>query len=74
MGIVGVKVLKKTQENKGAMWYGKVCTAFFYLVMLLLLFIPDMPMNIANTLILACSFFMALSVILYAKRYKDLLS
>lgn len=74
MGIVGVKVLKKTQENKGAMWYGKVCTAFFYLVMLLLLFIPDMPMNIANTLILACSFFMALSFILYAKRYKDLLS
>ena len=32
MGIVGVKVLKKTQENKGAMWYGKVCTAFFYAV------------------------------------------
>ena len=74
MGIVGVKVLKKTQENKGAMWYGKVCTAFFYLVMLILLFIHDLPMNIANTLILACSFFMALSFILYAKRYKDLLS
>ena len=74
MGIVVVKVLKKTQENKGAMWYGKVCTAFFYLVMLILLFIPDLPMNIANTLILACSFFMALSFILYAKRYKDLLS
>ena len=73
MGIVGVKVLKKTQENKGAMWYGKVCTAFFYLVMLILLFIHDLPMNIANTLILACSFFMALSFILYAKRYKDLL-
>lgn len=73
MGIVGVKVLKKTQENKGAMWYGKVCTAFFYLVMLILLFIPDIPLNIANPLILACSFFMLLSFILYAKRYKDLL-
>ena len=74
MGIVGVKVLKKTQENKGAMWYGKVCTAFFYLVMLILLFIPDIPLNIANPLILACNFFMLLSFILYAKRYKDLLS
>ena len=42
--------------------------------MLILLFIPDIPLNIANPLILACSFFMLLSFILYAKRYKDLLS
>ena len=73
MGIVGAKVLKKTGENKGAMWYGKVCTAFFYLVMLILLFVPDIPMNIANDLILGCSFFMALSFVLYAKRYRELL-
>ena len=74
MGIVGAKVLKKTGENKGAMWYGKVCTAFFYLVMFLFLFIPDIYIQIANVLILMCSFFMLLSFILYAKRYKELLS
>lgn len=74
MGIVGAKVLKKTGENKGAMWYGKVCTAFFYLVMFLFLFVPGIPIQIANVLILMCSFFMLLSFILYAKRYKELLS
>ena len=74
MGIVGAKVLKKTGENKGAMWYGKVCTAFFYLVMFMFLFIPDIPLQTANILILMCGFFMLLSFVLYAKRYKDLLS
>lgn len=74
MGIVGAKALKKTAHNDGAMWYGKVCTAIFYLVMFILLLIPDIPVNIANILIFVCSFFMALSFILYSKRYRELLS
>ncbi len=74
MGIVGARVLKKTAHNDGAMWYGKVCTAIFYLVMFILLLIPDIPVNIANILIFVCSFFMALSFILYSKRYRELLS
>lgn len=74
MGIVGAKTLKKTAHNDGAMWYGKVCTAIFYLVMFILLLIPDIPVNIANILIFVCSFFMALSFILYSKRYRELLS
>ena len=43
MAIAGIKVLERTNRNDGAMWYGKVNTTVFYIVMLLLIFLPDMP-------------------------------
>lgn len=73
MGIAGLQVLKKTGKNEGAMWYGKVSTAIFYFVMLILIFIPNISIKAANTLIIASGIFMLLSFILYAQKFVSLL-
>ena len=73
MAIAGIKVLERTNRNDGAMWYGKVNTTVFYIVMLLLIFLPDMPTAAANTLIIVCIGFMALSLVLYVRRYQSLI-
>lgn len=73
MAIAGIRVLERTNRNDGAMWYGKVNTTVFYIVMLLLIFLPDMPMAAANTLIIVCTGFMILSLVLYVRRYQGLI-
>ncbi len=70
MGIMGLVLLKKKHTKlDGAKWYGKVCTAIIYLVVLILLFFPTVfpPLSVpANLLILICAGAMILSGILYA--------
>ena len=51
MGIMGILMLRKGRMLNGAMWFGKVCTAVLYLVMFLLILIPNIPMTGANILI-----------------------
>ena len=69
MAIAGARVLEKTNKNEGAMWYGKINTVVFYIVMFLLIFIPDMPKEIANILIVITGSFMVLSFVLYVRKY-----
>lgn len=73
MVTVGAMVLKKTKKNTGAMWYGKTSTAVFYIVILLLMFMPNVSESVANILIFISGFFMMLSFVLYYKRYRALL-
>lgn len=58
----------KGEKIKGASWWGKVATAFFYFVVIILigLHIPDSILP--TVLILICSFFMTMALILYAKQ------
>lgn len=73
MAIAGMKVLEKTKQNEGAMWYGKVNTAVFYMAILLLIFIPDMPQMAANLLIMIIGIFMMLSFVMYAVKYQNIM-
>ncbi len=72
-GLLGLCVVVKTKENEGAKWYGKVNTAVFYLVVLLLIFIPDMPDFMANTLLCISGGFMLLAFCMYLKYFRELL-
>lgn len=72
-GLIGFCVLVKTKENQGAKWYGKVNTAVFYLVVLLLIFVPDMPGFVANTLLCISGGFMLLSFCMYLQHFRRLL-
>lgn len=65
MGITGLFFLKRG-EVYGAMWYGKVCTAVLYAVMILLIFFPAIPPSAANALILISIGFMLYSLGRYA--------
>lgn len=63
MGIMGLLLLaKKGKKLDGAMWFGKVCTAVSYGVMLLIFLFPDMPEKPAIALILLCASVMAFTL------------
>ena len=69
----GYKVLEKTEHNDGAMWYGKVNTAVFYAVMVILIFIPGIPYSVANVLIAVSGGFMLLAFVMYIRKFSRIL-
>ncbi len=69
MSISGLMIIKKTGENNGAKWYGKVSTFSFYIIMIALLVIPNIPLKVANIMIIVCMLTMAFAFIMYAKLY-----
>lgn len=64
-----IKAVSATGKNDGAKWYGKVSTAVFYVVMILLIVFPQISYTVANTMIMITNFFLTLSFILYMKFY-----
>lgn len=73
MGIVGLKVIRHSGQNCGAMWYGKISTIVMYAVMLVLLVFPNINAIIGNILIIVCISFMILSFVMYILRYSKIL-
>lgn len=69
MIIAGMLLLRKHKKLDGAMWYGKISTFVFYIVMIILLFWPMLPMATANLLVLICTAFMFFSFIMYGLVY-----
>lgn len=66
MGLASVATLKHNgRKLDGAKWYGKVCTAFMYFILFLLLLLPMMEIKIVNTLIAICILLMIVTLILY---------
>lgn len=63
MGVMGLLLLgKKGKKLNGAMWFGKVCTAVSYGVMILLFVFPRMPERLSIALILLCASVMAFAL------------
>lgn len=71
-GVMGMKTIYVTGKNEGAMWYGKVSTAFFYAVMIILFLFPQIPDDCAEMMITACGLFMLMAFILYSRYYRRL--
>jgi cardiolipin synthase len=71
-GIMGLKTIVDTGKNEGAMWYGKVSTAVFYTVMIVLALFPEIPGYIGEYMLTGCGAFMLLSFVLYSRRYHEL--
>jgi cardiolipin synthase len=69
MAAMGTKTMIKTGENDGAKWYGKVSTAVFYTVMVVLFLFPGIPETSANLLILCSGGCMLLALIMYLRHY-----
>ena len=69
MAIAGMLMLRQHKKLDGAMWYGKVSTFVFYVVMIILLLWPMIPISYANILIVICSVFLTHSFIMYAVLY-----
>ena len=52
MAYMGIRDLKKGKMMNGAMWYGKVCTAGMFIGFLILLLFYNMPLIVANCIII----------------------
>lgn len=73
MAIGGIMVIQHSGENNGAKWYGKINTAIFYAIMLVLILFQDIPSNVANILIGISTVCMAVTLILYLDCYRKIL-
>lgn len=72
MAIMGLIFLKKGKKIDGALWYGKVSTFVFYVVMVILLIYPNISKHIANILIVISGFFLTFAFIMYALVYHNM--
>ena len=53
----------------GAKWYGKVCTAILYVVMLALVAFPQMEVHVQDILLLVCAGALMLAFVMYVRLY-----
>ncbi len=66
MALMGIIILRRNgRKLSGAKWYGKVCTASLYIVMFILLFVPNINVSLANLLIAICGVLMLVSFAFY---------
>lgn len=69
MAVAAVRFARKGKRLDGAKWFGKVSTAVFYLIMLILILFPSLDERIQYLLMGVCGFFLLLSFILYGREY-----
>lgn len=63
-------ILKKYKRRlNGAKWYGKVCTALLYAVMLTLVAFPDIDLFVQSILLLICAGGLTLAFFMYMRLY-----
>ena len=66
MAVMGLLLLKKNgRKLDGAMWYGKVCTAALYVIIVLIMLFPQMGGSVINGLIAAGAVIMAATWAMY---------
>lgn len=69
VGAMGLKTIATIGKNEGAMWYGKISTAFFYTVMAILFLFPQIPKFIAEILIIGYGIMLIMAGTLYTKHF-----
>lgn len=73
MAVMGLVMLRHNgRKLDGAKWYGKVCTALLYLVMFLLLLLPEIPGAAADGLIVLCGGVMVFTLASYIPVFKKM--
>ncbi len=72
MAYQGLRFLDKGKMMDGAMWYGKVCTATLFVGLVLLFFWFNMPVGIANGIIVIMMCAMVFAFSKYVVFYNDM--
>ena len=73
MAAAGLYMLRVRGQVYGAQWYGKVCTALIYAVMIALLLFPDMPEPLAAGGVFTCIFMVLMCLVMYLADYARVL-
>lgn len=69
MIVIGYFLIKNHDKVSGAKWYGKANTVLLYTVISLLVLFPEIPLTVANVMIIASAISIIISFILYAVFY-----
>lgn len=73
MALLGYITIRNTDLVNSAKWYGKLSTFVLYASMILLILLPDLPMQFVNVLIILCGAILCLSLTMYTRFYIKLL-
>ncbi len=70
LALIAFIILKtKGRRLNGAKWYGKVCTAVLYVVMLVFVAVPQLNAYLRNALLIVCAAAITLSFVMYIRLY-----
>lgn len=69
MMIMGLVSIQKSDVVNSAQWYGKLNTVVLYSVMMALIVFPNIPVPVANGLLILCCIMIVISLVLYARFY-----
>ena len=70
LALIAFIILKtKGRRLNGAKWYGKVCTAVLYVVMLVFVAVPQLNAYLRNALLIVCAAAIKLSFVMYIRLY-----
>lgn len=73
LALLGLHVIRVTGRVYGAKWYGKLCTAAIYAVMIALLAFPALPASAADAGVLLCAVLVGACLCLYFINYLRIL-
>lgn len=65
MGIMGILFLRRGKMLNGAMWFGKVCTALLFAVLLIFVMATNMPEFYVNLFCGLCVIMMLFTLLMY---------
>lgn len=69
-GVMAAIIIRKYKRRlNGAKWYGKVCTAILYAVMLVLVAFPNIAYGVKSVLMLVCAAALTLAFVMYIRLY-----
>ena len=67
--MAAIIIRKYKRRLNGAKWYGKVCTAILYAVMLVLVAFPNIAYGVKSVLMLVCAAALTLAFVMYIRLY-----
>lgn len=73
LALLGLHVMRVSGHVYSAKWYGKVCTAVIYAVMMSMLAYPQMPAGLADTGVLLCALLVAVCLCMYLTSFLRIL-
>ena len=73
LGLLSLYVIKSTGHIHSARWYGKLCTAAVYALMLALLLVPDVSGSILFWGVLVCAALMLVCLAMYSADFVRIL-
>lgn len=74
LSLMGLHVMRVTGNVYGAKWYGKLCTAAIYVVMIALMAFPALPRAAADAGVLLCAALVGFCMCMYFMNYLRILN